>query len=215
MGYVGTDGDLPMGFYKEKMGAANFFGKYVSLLGQTKYNAESNFGWRGLCAAPMWFDEIYKPSFTNNTSHKVTGFVVYPWHRSGSMNNQRNGEGDSKYKNSLLSKKMMSNIKFSYNTLYLSHDLIWNAYIKDSKTNTGISGVAIFDSNEVTLTRLKAPENSGLQDISYYGNIDKVLVGDYSGSESSGYPIAIGGTMMDTSKSIHEMFSSPKFMQVS
>ena len=215
MSYVGTDGDLPMGFYKEKIGAANFFGKYVSLLGQTKYNAESNFGWRGLCAAPMWFDEIYKPSFNNNTSHKATGFVVYPWHRSGSMNNQRNGEGDSKYKNSLLSKKMMSNIKFSYNTLYLSHDLIWNAYIKDSKTNTGISGVAIFDSNEVTLTRLKAPENSGLQDISYYGNIDKVLVGDYSGSESSGYPIAIGGTMMDTSESIHEMFSSHKFMQVS
>ena len=215
MGYVGTDGDLPMGFYKEKMGAANFFGKYVSLFGQTKYNAESNFGWRGLCAAPMWFDEIYKPSFNNNTSHKATGFVVYPWHRSGSMNNQRNGEGDSKYKNSLLSKKRMSNIKFSYNTLYLSHDLIWNAYIKDSKTNTGISGVAIFDSNEVTLTRLKAPENSGLQDISYYGNIDKVLVGDYSGSESSGYPIAIGGTMMDTAKSIHEMFSNHKFMQVS
>lgn len=215
MSYVGTDGDLPMGFYKEKIGAANFFGKYVSLFGQTKYNAESNFGWRGLCAAPMWFDEIYKPSFNNNTSHKVTGFVVYPWHRSGSMNNQRNGEGDSKYKNSLLSKKMMSNIKFSYNTLYLSHDLIWNAYIKGSKTNTGISGAAIFDSNEVTLTRLKAPENSGLQDISYYGNIDKVLVGDYSGSESSGYPIAIGGTMMDTSKSIHEMFSKSKFMQVS
>lgn len=215
MGYVGTDGDLPMGFYKEKIGAANFFGKYVLLFGQTKYNAESNFGWRGLCAAPMWFDEIYKPSFNNNTSHKVTGFVVYPWHRSGSMNNQRNGEGDSKYKNSLLSKKMMSNIKFSYNTLYLSQDLIWNAYIKDSKTNTGISGVAIFDSNEVTLTRLKAPENSGLQDISYYGNIDKVLVGDYSGSESSGYPIAIGGTMMDTAKSIHEMFSSHEFMQVS
>jgi len=110
----------------------------------------------------MWFDEIYKPSFNSNLSHKVTGFVVYPWHRSGSMNNQRNGEGDSKYKNSLLSKKMMSNIKFSYNTLYLSYDSIWNAYIQDSTTNTGISGVAIFDSNEVTLTRLKAPENSGL-----------------------------------------------------
>jgi len=53
----------------------------------------------------MWFDEVYDSTYNTNTDHKVTGFVVYPWHRSGSMNNQKNGEGDSKYRYSLLQKK--------------------------------------------------------------------------------------------------------------
>ena len=213
MPYLGTS-DLPMGFYKEKIGATNFFGEYQSLLGSTKQGAESNFGWRGMCAAPMWFDEVFNPSFTSNTGHKVTGFVVYPWHRSGSMNNQRNGTGDNKYKYSLLQKKQMSNIKFSYNSLYFSQSNIWNAYTPGSTTKTGISGISIFDSNEMTLTRLKAPLNSSLQDINYYGNVDKLLVGDYSGSASSGYPIAIGGTMQVDGTSIHKMFSAPKFLNL-
>jgi len=41
----------------------------------------------------------------------------------------------------------MSTIRFSYNTFYLSINNLWNAYIKDSTTNTGISGVNIFDSD--------------------------------------------------------------------
>lgn len=213
MQYLGTS-DLPMGFYKEKIGATNFFGEYQSITGSPKQNAESNFGWRGLCAAPMWFDEIFNPTFPDNKGHKVTGFVVYPWHRSGSMNNQRNGTGDNKYKFSLLQKKQMSNIKFSYNSLYFPQSGIWNAYTSGSTTKTGISGVSIFDSNEMTLTRLKAPLNSGLQDINYYGNVDKLLVGDYSGSASSGYPIAIGGTMQVDDTSIHRMFSAHKFLSI-
>jgi hypothetical protein len=56
----------------------------------------------------------------------------------------------------------MSNIKFSYNSLYFSQSGIWNAYTSGSTTKTGISGVSIFDSNEMTLTRLKAPLNSPL-----------------------------------------------------
>jgi len=33
MSYVGTEGDLPMGFYKEKIGATNFFGEKLPLQG--------------------------------------------------------------------------------------------------------------------------------------------------------------------------------------
>lgn len=209
--FKGTS-DLPNGFYKERMSSQNLFNTPGSLGIPTKLKSESNFGWRGCLASPMWFDEVYASTQSNNnTDHKVTGFVVYPWHRSGSMNNQKNGEGDSKYRYSLLQKKQMSNIRFSYNTFYLYSNNLWNAYIKDSTVNTGISGVNIFDSDQISVTRIKAQENSGLQDINYYGNIDKLLIGNYSGSSDVGYPIAIGGSMNGSSTDIHSIFSAPKY----
>lgn len=66
-------------------------------------------------------------------------------------------------------------MRYSYKSVYLDSGNIWNAYESGSSTKTGISGVAVFDSNEVSLVRLPAQENSGLTDINYYGNVDKLL----------------------------------------
>lgn len=122
----------------------------------------------------LWFDEItaYKKG-TGNTQHLTTGFVVYPWHRNGSLNNTKYATDG--YRSAMLDKKKMSNMRYSYKSVYLDSGNIWNAYASGSSTRTGISGVAVFDSNEVSLVRLPAQENSGLTDINYYGNVDKLL----------------------------------------
>lgn len=200
--------DLPMGFYKEPIGVENDF--TYNTLGINVYG-DSHFGWRGLISGAFWFDELtaYKED-TGNSNHYTTGFVVYPWHRNGSLNNTKFATDG--YRSAMLEKKMMSNIRFSYKTVYLEPNGIWNAYQTGSTVNTGISGVAVFDSNEVTLVRIPAPENSGLTDINYYGNVDKLLTVSRVGDKKDGYPIMTSG-VQSAETNAHKLFSS-NYIQV-
>lgn len=199
--------ELPAGFYKEPIGVENDFSsdEFRTHLG------DSHFGWKGLISGAFWFDELtaYKKD-TGNTSHYTTGFVVYPWHRNGSLNNTKFATDG--YRSAMLDKKKMSNMRYSYKSVYLSPSNIWNAYIKGNGTRTGISGVAIFDSNEVSLVRLPAQENSGLTDINYYGNIDKLLTISRVGSKKDGYPIITTG-VQSAETNAHKLFSG-NYMQV-
>lgn len=177
--------ELPAGFYKEPIGVENDF-SYINHLGN------SHFGWRGLISGAFWFDELtaYKKN-TGNTKHLTTGFVVYPWHRNGSLNNTKYATDG--YRSAMLDKKKMSNMRYSYKSVYLNPNNIWNAYTSGSNIRTGISGVVVFDSNEVSLVRLPAQENSGLTDINYYGNVDKLLTISRIGDKKDGYPIMTTG----------------------
>lgn len=193
--------ELPAGFYKEPIGVENDF----SYEGSGTHFGDSHFGWRGLISGAFWFDELtaYKKD-TGNTDHLTTGFVVYPWHRNGSLNNTKFATDG--YRSAMLDKKKMSNMRYSYKSIYLDSVYIWNAYIKGNNTRTGISGVAIFDSNEVSLIRLPAQENSGLTDINYYGNIDKLLTISRVGSKKDGYPIMTTG-VQSAETNAHTLFS--------
>lgn len=193
--------ELPAGFYKEPIGVENDF----SYEGSGTHFGDSHFGWRGLISGAFWFDELtaYKKG-TGNTDHLTTGFVVYPWHRNGSLNNTKFATDG--YRSAMLDKKKMSNMRYSYKSIYLDSVYIWNAYIKGNNIRTGISGVAIFDSNEVSLIRLPAQENSGLTDINYYGNIDKLLTISRVGSKKDGYPIMTTG-VQSAETNAHTLFS--------
>lgn len=199
--------ELPAGFYKEPIGAENDF----SYEGIGVHLGNSHFGWRGLISGAFWFDEItaYKKD-TGNTQHLTTGFVVYPWHRNGSLNNTKYATNG--YRSAMLDKKKMSNMRYSYKSVYLDSGNIWNAYVSDSSTRTGISGVAVFDSNEVSLVRLPAQENSGLTDINYYGNVDKLLTISRIGDKKDGYPIITTG-VQSAETNAHTLFSSG-YMQI-
>ena len=199
--------ELPAGFYKEPIGAENDF----SYAGLGAHLGDSHFGWRGLISGAFWFDELtaYKKD-TGNTKHLTTGFVVYPWHRNGSLNNTKYATDG--YRSAMLDKKKMSNMRYSYKSVYLDSDNIWNAYASNSSTRTGISGVAVFDSNEVSLVRLPAQENSGLTDINYYGNVDKLLTISRIGDKKDGYPIMTTG-VQSAETNAHTLFSSG-YMQV-
>lgn len=194
--------ELPAGFYKEPIGAENDF----SYDGIGVHLGDSHFGWRGLISGAFWFDELtaYKKD-TGNTKHLTTGFVVYPWHRNGSLNNTKYATDG--YRSAMLDKKKMSNMRYSYKSVYLDSGNIWNAYVSGSSTRTGISGVAVFDSNEVSLVRLPAQENSGLTDINYYGNVDKLLTISRIGDKKDGYPIMTTG-VQSAETNAHTLFSS-------
>lgn len=180
--------EMPAGFYKEPIGAENI----------------SMFGFRSLISGGFWFDELsdYKEG-TVNSNHYTTGFVVYPWHRNGSLNNKKwatNG-----YRPSMLDKKKISNMKYSYNSFYFDTNHLWYP-------PNGISGVSVFDSNEVSLVRLPAPENSGMNDINYYGNVDKVITVSRVGDKKDGYPIMTTG-VQNAETDAHKLFSSD-YMQI-
>lgn len=194
--------ELPAGFYKEPIGAENDF----SYDGLEEHLGDSHFGWRGLISGAFWFDELtaYKKD-TGNTKHLTTGFVVYPWHRNGSLNNTKYATDG--YRSAMLDKKKMSNMRYSYKSVYLDSGNIWNAYASGSSTRTGISGVAVFDSNEVSLVRLPAQENSGLTDINYYGNVDKLLTISRIGDKKDGYPIMTTG-VQSAETNAHTLFNS-------
>lgn len=199
--------ELPAGFYKEPIGVENDF----SYEGLGSHLGDSHFGWRGLISGAFWFDELtaYKKD-TGNTNHYTTGFVVYPWHRNGSLNNTKFATDG--YRSAMLDKKKMSNMRYSYKSVYLDSGNIWNAYVSGNGIKTGISGVAVFDSNEVSLVRLPAQENSGLTDINYYGNVDKLLTISRIGDKKDGYPIMTTG-VQSAETNAHTLFSSG-YMQV-
>lgn len=199
--------ELPAGFYKEPVGVENDF----SYEGLVSHLGDSHFGWRGLISGAFWFDELtaYKKD-TGNTHHYTTGFVVYPWHRNGSLNNTKFATDG--YRSAMLDKKKMSNMRYSYKSVYLDSGNIWNAYVSGNGTRTGISGVAVFDSNEVSLVRLPAQENSGLTDINYYGNVDKLLTISRIGDKKDGYPIMTTG-VQSAETNAHSLFSGG-YMQV-
>ena len=203
--------ELPLGFYKEPIGAENGFYTNSGYPFFTKSYGDSHFGWRGLISGAFWFDEItaYKKD-TGNTHHYTTGFVVYPWHRNGSLNNTKFATDG--YRSAMLDKKKISNMRFSYKTQYMNPDNIWNAYVSGDSTRTGISGIAVFDSNEVSLVRLPAQENSGLSDINYYGNVDKLLTVSRIGDKKDGYPIMTSG-VQNADTDAHKLFSGG-YMQV-
>lgn len=185
-------------------------------------------GWKGLISAPFWFDEVYDgdPS-DKNPGLNATAFVVYPWHRNGSLNNASSPDING-YRTSMLDKKKMSNMRYSYNTHYLDQSYIWRA---ESPTGgTGISGAYIFDSNEVQVLRIPSPLNSDLPDINYYGNVDKVLnitrwdepisgtlpdeSGNPTGNRKYGYPIVVSYAVVYRNGSwVKEQFSGDPHQQ--
>ena len=124
---------------------------------------KSHFGWRGLVSGGFWKD-------CNKNKSAFYNFVVYPWHRNGSLNNQK--EMEDNYRSAMLDKKKMSNLKYSYKTIFLN--LRTSEGAVDERYNLNTEGVEVFNSNEQTLVKLKYDG----KDINYYGNIDTVLTQD-------------------------------------
>lgn len=209
--FKGSD-ETPRGFYKEPIGVQNSF-SYTENDGKLVFVEDSHFGYRSLSAGVFWLDEItgLKP---NNSEKSSTGFIVYPWHRNGSLNNTKFAKDG--YRSAMLDKKKLSNMRYSYKPYYFSTIKIWNAYENDNITKTGISGVSIFDSDEISLVKLPAPKYSDLSELNYYGNIDKLLTITRVGDKKGGYPIITtgaatildnGNELADDSTSIHRTFS--------
>lgn len=98
-------------------------------------------------------------------------WLVYPWQRSGSLNNDIVRPESGGTRTSVLKRKVISNIRFSPDVKWLSKP--WS-----SEDENGITPVSIFNSNEVSLIKIPTPKNSGIRALNYYGNVDTLITTD-------------------------------------
>lgn len=139
----------------------------------------------GLFYEDAWIDEQGSTG-PYITTGETKPWMVYMWHRSGSLNNDINRPEGKGARTSVLKKKVISNVKSSKDNLWFH-----KSYIKTLKT----SNLQLFDSNEVSLLRISDALNKK-GDITYYGNVDS-LSASYSNyrlivGDSTSYKL-IGG----------------------
>lgn len=82
-------------------------------------------------------------------------FMVYPWQKSGSINNDIVRPNNAGARSAVLSKKKISNLRFSSTIKWIT------------PTSLSVSSVQLFNSDQVALTKLG--------DTSYYGNVDTMI----------------------------------------
>lgn len=130
-----------------------------------EYSDYTHISGLSLNSFPFWIDSAaikdndYQPSADKDGMYTFASFPIYPWHRSGSLNNQGNVDEPDKRK-SVLKHKEMSNLRISLPTRYLK-----------GNTDLSISNIELFNSDQVELRKLKVWG----KEVTYYGNIDKVL----------------------------------------
>lgn len=98
-------------------------------------------------------------------------WLVYPWQRSGSLNNDIVRPESGGARTSVLKRKVISNIR-------VSPDVKWLSKFWSSEDENGITPVSIFNSNEVSLIKIPTPKNSGIRALNYYGNVDTLITTD-------------------------------------
>lgn len=131
---------------------------------------------RSLVSGMFYRDAIVDDSDKNATKYNAYpkdatySFMVYPWHRSGSLNNDTNRPQDRGTRTAVLKKKRISNLKFSAHNTWLPSPF--------TLTN-GITPVSIFNSNEMSMIKVPTPESSGIASIVYYGNVDTAITHKY------------------------------------
>lgn len=73
-----------MNYWDEATTAPGFIHETIGSIGQK--------GWRGLNTDSLWWDEEWYTDIDelkrSNHALFTTGYLTYPWHRSGSLNNQ-------------------------------------------------------------------------------------------------------------------------------
>lgn len=119
----------------------------------------------------LYNEALYQSSVLNSDSSIVKNsesyrWFIYPWQVGGSINNDIAKE-DGKSRSSVLKSKTISNLLFSYNNYYFNTPYKYPA---------GITKVSLFNSNDISLVKLNTPDNSNLNDINYYGNVDTVKI---------------------------------------
>lgn len=113
-------------------------------------------------------------------------WMTYLWHRSGSLNNDI-VRPDGSTRSAVLKKKVVSNLKVSNFTHWISNlaQEDWNT------VNFRLSGLQVFNSNEVSLLKIPDIGVDDLYDI-YYGNVDYLSIKnltDTSGSSKTDYDV--------------------------
>lgn len=87
------------------------------------------------------------------------GFMVYPWQRTGSLNNDCNRPAEAGTRSAVLKRKIISNMLYSRQSYFRTYS---------SENITLSSTPKIFDVDQIGLVKIGG-------DLNYYGNIDTLL----------------------------------------
>lgn len=93
-------------------------------------------------------------------------FMVYPWQKTGSLNNDCNRPSGNGTRSAVLSRKIISNLKYSQDTEYDENVSGIPLKGQANKANNG-NAIQLFDSDQVSIVK-----TAGLN---YYGNVDMLL----------------------------------------
>lgn len=132
---------------------------------KTLYNPiASNTQARKLCAGLFYKDWLVDENKANDNYREYIdeayefGFMVYPWHKSGSLNNDCIRPANAGVRTAVLKRKIISNLSYAATTTLDSNP---------SGNTLSKSDVKIFDSEQVEVAKVGG--------MNYYGNIDTVL----------------------------------------
>lgn len=116
-----------------------------------------------LCDGLFWQDEIVQKKNSEYSSTKDVTFIIYPWQRSGSLNNDQTRAEGKGTRTAILKRKIISNLLF-FNTSYFRSDKVSPLALAGAETKDAL---AYFNSDTLTVVK-PAGEN-------YYGNVDSLL----------------------------------------
>ena len=133
-----------------------------------QYNSQTPVQINGGLVTGALFNE-YNPN-----EHQNYAYLVYPWHRSGSLNNDR-ARNDG-VRTAQLSKKQLSNLKF-----FDKNSSICKVPYTESETNADdskyyqydIYSPQVFNSNDIALIKVDSPMNQSK--VNYYGNVETIV----------------------------------------
>ena len=152
-----TIGPKSTGFYHKILGVPNSSQKFAgrSLISGMFYN-----DW-----IVDYTGEIFRDY--DKQTHQI-GYLIHPWQSSGSLNNDINRPSDKGTRSAVLKRKVISNLKYSFDNKVLKND--------DGTTmiiDNGDTLINIFNSNEQQLIKIGGNN--------YLGNVDTLLIAkDYS-----------------------------------
>lgn len=159
-------------------GTNGFIHKTASNTSTTKDNADSTNSYKleGITAGAFYSDNIvYDSSDTKIKKASVSAttevsslvnWMVYPWQRNGSINNDFNRPADAGTQSAKLKKKVISNLRFT-NTSYFEKKLEDGTIIHNDGNTDLQSKPQLYNSEEAEILKLG-------EDI-YRGNIDTML----------------------------------------
>ena len=170
------------------------------------YNNPHNSAGNRLIADYLWNDVVIEEYPKGEDGDKIktgslSNFLIYPWHRSGSLNNDYRSADKA---SSLLNIKRESNILFSGYTSYFRQIKTSNPVTyKGDYTDIDVQ-FPLTENAEVMNYRL-AQQSVNSPSINYYPNIDKVL---YNGDSYKARINTTGVTMLDLSSPISMKYLS-------
>lgn len=199
--------------------AIGFSGDYKSALGlvATKgyrddgviMNTNGNNGYDYISATQ--YKKISSAAYADDLINKL--FIIYPWHRSGSLNNDEQRYADAGTRTAVLQNKKLGNLRFSANNTWFR-----------TVDNYDITALNVHDSDQLSILRIQN-SNYGDANPSYYGNIDTLLLYNNdsyvskvagSGSVISNIPSPGNGsslkTVQDKNISIRMKYKSSKHL---